>query len=131
MAETEHCFARTRPNIGRTSFVWSINQFSIINPGEEKTTSINSSFCKDPLLNMKLFLEQSFEGLYLKEQVKIEVMPLNVGVKDNGLCICTLSLLDFAGNVAISTQDKMLFETPGEAIVHSLSSFLTKKDAMG
>ncbi|GFT01645.1 TD and POZ domain-containing protein 5 [Nephila pilipes] len=102
------CLARTRIKVERTSFLWTIKEFSIF---KESSCQIKSVSEDEPI--MYLNLVKSWRGF-----INLEVLPKNAKLKFSTF---HLYFLDPSGNRVECLRDESIFDDDGDSRLYTLS----------
>ncbi|GIY81447.1 speckle-type POZ protein B [Caerostris darwini] len=122
MSQKIHSFCKTRPNIDRTHFLWTLDRFSSLTLQDEKVASLRTADEGSPLLEMKLF----FVELEEEEKIQIEITnPHSVEC-----CKCRFSVLDINGISIESFQDELVFCSEDAIDKRQVPPFLSKRKLM-
>ncbi|GBM11924.1 hypothetical protein AVEN_209623-1 [Araneus ventricosus] len=102
--ESGQWFARTRIGVAKRSFVWNIEKFSTLEPGNEVTYSIMSAMNDKLLLSLNLFLRNDLSS---SNSIRCKLVYFDQSIK---YCTLQMFLLPASGNAIKCYQDEYCYD---------------------
>ncbi|KAF8771924.1 hypothetical protein HNY73_019288 [Argiope bruennichi] len=102
-SEYTRCLGRSRLGLERSSFLWLVNEFSVLQPGQKKTLLVETTSTNIPSVSMTLFLEEDGDS--------IRIQIVEDDNCESNMCRCEISLVDAEENAAFSKRDIYWFRS--------------------